>query len=285
MRVCVLCVLEQTILIPPTTSSHLILQTDRQRPKVHGRAPHQAPGHGSSARFGGKRKAAYLKAKQLEESEKEKKKGAAAASSVIKVEKLSTAEKLLRASMAGGFQHAKRDTSSRSRSRPPAGRGGTTARSPSSWRPRCVLVWMGLFVVDLLRSRLTRTHPRTHCMPTGSGAGEDEEDEGEEEEDEEAVLVCLEGEEVHNTGLGNPKWKAEQVDEALETIRQRGKVWCCLLSWSVCFRSLFPITDAHSPARKPPKQHRRNAPARSPRGRRGSWLRRYRRTQRSWRRL
>ncbi len=56
----------------------------------------------------GKRKAAYLKAKQLEESEKEKKKGAAAASSVIKVEKLSTAEKLLRASMAGGFQHAKR---------------------------------------------------------------------------------------------------------------------------------------------------------------------------------
>lgn len=56
----------------------------------------------------GKREAAYLKAKQGEKREKDKKKGAAAAASVVKQEKMGSAGRLIRASMAGGFYYAKR---------------------------------------------------------------------------------------------------------------------------------------------------------------------------------
>lgn len=52
--------------------------------------------------------------------------------------------------------------------------------------------------------------------------------------------MCLDGEEVHNTGLGPAKGKEEEVEEALETMRNRGKVRCCLLD----FVGLPPLADA-----------------------------------------
>lgn len=54
-----------------------------------------------------KRRTAYRKYTLLARQEKGKKKGAAAAASVVKRERLSTAEKMLQASMAGGFHNAK----------------------------------------------------------------------------------------------------------------------------------------------------------------------------------